>query len=140
MIPDTKRLMIYLGESDLWHHQPAYMAILEFLKAEGCAGATVVRGIAGFGASSRIKTAAILRSAMKRPEWRRVAHAQVGTERALPRLKERSGPGLMTPRNTAVVKYTPILKHGLPHVRVGDVMTRAVETVGPDTPVSRVIE
>ena len=96
MIPDTKRLMIYLGESDLWHHQPAYMAILEFLKGEGCAGATVVRGIAGFGASSRIKTAAILRLSMDLPVVITVVDREDRIERVLPRLKEMVGSGLMT--------------------------------------------
>src|SRR5215468_8138803 len=140
MIPATKRLMIYLGESDVWHHQPAYMAILEFLRAEGCAGATVVRGIAGFGASSRIKTAAILRLSMDLPVVITIVDREDRIERVLPRLKEMVGSGLMTLEDVGVVKYTPILKHGLPHVRVGDVMTRTVETVGPDTPVSRVLE
>jgi CBS-domain-containing membrane protein len=140
MIPDTKRLMIYLGESDLWHHQPAYMAILEFLKREGCAGATVVRGIAGFGASSRIKTAAILRLSMDLPVVITIVDREDRIERILPRVKEMVGSGLMTLEDIGVVKYTPILKHGLPHIRVGDVMTRTVEAVGPDTPVSRVLE
>lgn len=140
MIPETKRLMIYLGESDLWHHQPAYMAILEFLKGEGCAGATVVRGIAGFGASSRIKTAAILRLSMDLPVVITVVDREDRIERVLPRLKEMVGSGLMTFEDIGVVKYTPILKHGLPHVQVREVMTRTVETVGPDTPVSRVLE
>jgi CBS-domain-containing membrane protein len=140
MIPKTKRLLIYLGESDLWHHQPAYMAILEFLRGEGCAGATVTRGIAGFGASSRIKTTAILRLSMDLPVMITVVDRQDRIERVLPRLKEMVGAGLMTLEDVDVVKYTPILKHGLPHVQAGDVMTRAVETVGPDTPVSSVIE
>src|SRR5262249_19213800 len=61
-------------------------------------------------------------------------------ERVLSRLKEMVGSGLMTLEDVGVVKYTPILKHGLPHVRVDDVMTRSAETVGPDTPVSRVLE
>ena len=140
MIPATKRLMIYLGESDVWHHQPAYMAILEFLKGEGCAGATVVRGIAGFGASSRIKTTAILRLAMDLPVIVTVVDREDRLQRILPRLKEMVGSGLMTVEEIGVLKYTPILKQGLPNVHVGDVMTRSPETVTPDTPVSRVLE
>ncbi len=140
MIPTTKRLLIYLGESDVWHHQPAYMAILEFLKSEGCAGATVVRGIAGFGASSRIKTTAILRLAMDLPVVVTIVDREDRLQRILPRLKEMVGSGLMTVEEVGVVKYTPILKQGLPNVHVGDVMTRSPETVTPDTPVSRVLE
>jgi len=140
MIPATKRLMIYLGESDVWHHQPAYMAILEFLKSEGCAGATVVRGIAGFGASSRIKTTAILRLAMDLPVVITVVDREDRLQRVVPRLKEMVGSGLMTVEDIGVVRYTPILKQGLPNVHVRDVMTRTPETVTPDTPVSRVLE
>ncbi len=40
-----KRMTIFLGENDQWHHRPLYMAILEHLKTAGCAGATVTRGI-----------------------------------------------------------------------------------------------
>jgi PII-like signaling protein len=57
----AKRVTIYVGETDQWHHQPAYMAMLEFLRREGCAGATVECGLAGFGGNSRIKTASIAR-------------------------------------------------------------------------------
>jgi len=136
----TKRLTLYLGESDLWHHQPAYTAILEYLKREGCAGATVVRGIAGFGAASRIKTTAILRLSMDLPIVITVVDREDRIERVLPRLKEMVGAGLMTLEDVAVLKYTPILKGGLPEIQVADVMTRAVETVRPDTPVSQVLE
>ena len=52
---------IFIGESDKWHHQPLYMALLERLRKEGFAGATVFRGIAGFGARSVVHAAHILR-------------------------------------------------------------------------------
>ena len=52
----AQQLTIYVGESDTWHHQSAYAAILEMLRREGCGGATVTRGIAGFGATSVIHT------------------------------------------------------------------------------------
>ena len=109
MIPETKRLMIYLGESDVWHHQAAYLAILEYLKSEGCAGATVVRGIAGFGASSRIKTTTILRLSLDLPVVITVVDREDRIQRVLPRLKEMVGSGLMTVEEIGVVIYTPIL-------------------------------
>jgi CBS domain-containing protein len=140
MIPETKRLMIYIGESDIWHHQSLYAAILEFLKAEGCAGATVVRGIAGFGASSRIKTASIVRLSSDLPIVITLVDRADRIARVLPRLKEMVGGGLMTLEDVAVLKYTPILRRGLPELTVGEVMTSRVETVTPDTPLLRVIE
>jgi len=62
-----KRVTIFVGESDQWHHRPLYLAILEHLKAAGCSGATVTRGTAGFGAHSQIKTATILRLSVDLP-------------------------------------------------------------------------
>lgn len=56
-----KLLRIYIGESDVWHHKPLYQAIVERLRERGLAGATVVRGIEGFGAKSHLHTAHILR-------------------------------------------------------------------------------
>jgi CBS domain-containing protein len=140
MIPETKRLVIYVGESDTWHHQSLYAAILEFLKAEGCAGATVVRGIAGFGASSRIKTAAILRLSIDLPIVITVVDRADRIARVLPRLKEMVGGGLMTLEDIAVLKYTPIVRRGLPQLTVAEVMTSPVETVTREAPISRVLE
>jgi PII-like signaling protein len=54
------RVRIYFGESDHFEGKPLYSALLELLRAEGASGATVLRGIAGFGAHSRIHTASIV--------------------------------------------------------------------------------
>ena len=51
---------IFIGESDQWHHQPLWRALLERLRKEGFAGATAFRGIAGFGAASVIHTSSIV--------------------------------------------------------------------------------
>ncbi len=51
---------IFIGEDDKWHHQPLERALLERLRREGFAGATVFRGVAGFGAASVIHTTNIL--------------------------------------------------------------------------------
>jgi hypothetical protein len=52
---------IFIGEGDKWHHQPLDIALLERLRKEGFAGATVLRGVAGFGARSVVHTTHILR-------------------------------------------------------------------------------
>lgn len=57
---EGKRLRIYIGESDRWQGRPLDQAILEKAREQGLAGATVLRGLAGFGANSRIHTASIL--------------------------------------------------------------------------------
>ena len=56
IVGTATKVTIYIGESDRWSQKPLYMAILEMLKSEDCAGATVLRGLAGFGAHSRIHT------------------------------------------------------------------------------------
>lgn len=63
----AKQLTIYLGETDKLDHQALYMAILEWLRKEKIAGAMATRGIAGYGASSHLHTANILRLSMDMP-------------------------------------------------------------------------
>ena len=53
-------LRIFVGESDSWHGRPLYAAIVEVLREAGVAGATVLRGIMGYGANSRIHRASLL--------------------------------------------------------------------------------
>ncbi len=67
-----ERVIIYIGEAHQHKGKTLYMAILELLRSEGAAGATVVRGVAGFGAHSTIHTAGILSLSADLPiriEW-----------------------------------------------------------------------
>ena len=61
----AQRLAIYIGESDRWQNQALYLALIEAFRRADLAGATVLRGMAGFGAHSRIHTASILRASPK---------------------------------------------------------------------------
>lgn len=56
-----KLLKIFIGEADQWHGEPLYHAIVKKIKENNLAGATVVRGIEGYGANSRVHSARILR-------------------------------------------------------------------------------
>lgn len=56
-----KLLKIFIGESDQWHGEPLYHAIVKKIKENNLAGATVIRGIEGYGANSRVHSARILR-------------------------------------------------------------------------------
>ena len=56
----ARRLTVYLGESDTWHHKPLYSELVHRAHAAGLAGASVLRGIEGFGSSSRIHTSRLL--------------------------------------------------------------------------------
>lgn len=136
----AKRVTIYMGENDQWHHQPAYMGILEFLRREGCAGATVERGLAGFGANSRIKTASILDVSLDLPMVITWIDRPDRIERLLPQLAQMAPAGLITVEDVNVYHYSSTLREGLPDVRVEEVMTRAVTTIHPEAPLAEVVE
>lgn len=100
-----KRVRIYLGESDHWGGEPLYLALLQLLRAEGAAGATVLRGIAGYGAHSCIHTATILRLSEDLPivvEW---VDEPARVERLLPRVTSMVAEGLITVDEVQVVLY-----------------------------------
>ncbi len=129
---NTKRLKIYIGESDLWRGKPLYFVILEILTQEGMAGATVTRGIAGFGARSRIHTAAILRISEDLPLIIEVIDTadkiRLVLEKIYPLVRE----GLMTIEDIQVLKYTHRYLNPLPVDRLaGEVMSRDVKLLTP---------
>jgi PII-like signaling protein len=97
---------IFLGESDTWQHKPLARAMLERLRAEGFAGATVVQGVAGFGASSVIHTAGVLELSTDLPVVIEVVDDQAHTDRLLPILDEMiTGGALVTVERVRVLRY-----------------------------------
>jgi PII-like signaling protein len=97
---------IFLGESDTWQHKPLARAILERLRSEGFAGATVVQGVAGFGASSVIHTAGVLELSTDLPVVIEVVDDQAHTDRLLPMLDEMiTGGALVTVERVRVLRY-----------------------------------
>jgi PII-like signaling protein len=96
---------IFVGESDKWHHQPLHVALLERLRREGFAGATVTRAIAGFGARSVIHTAQILRLSEDLPLVIEVVDSETQIEKLKPILDEMVREGLVTMEKVQVLKY-----------------------------------
>jgi CBS-domain-containing membrane protein len=134
---DSQRLVIYIGESDRWRGKPLYAAILETLKAEGIAGATVIRGVAGFGAHSRIQTAAILRLSEDLPLTIHVIDTPEKIEKAIELVSPMVREGLMTVEDVRIVRYTHRYLNPLPaDLLVEEVMTREVMTLWPEMPVA----
>ena len=86
---------IFIGESDRWHHQSLHMALVERLRREGFAGATVFHGVSGFGARSVLHTANILRLSEDLPVVIEIVDTAEHVERLTPILDEmvRRGPG-----------------------------------------------
>jgi PII-like signaling protein len=100
-----KWLRVYIGESDKWHGRPLYQAVVELLRREGLAGATVLRGVEGFGAHSRIHTARILRLSEDLPMVIEVIDRAERIEAVLPKLDAMIGDGLITLIDVNVVTY-----------------------------------
>jgi len=98
---------IFLGASDVWHHRPVARALLERLRAEGFAGATVIHGVAGFGASSVIHTASLVELSSDLPVLIEVVDDQAHIDRLLPILDEMlTGGALVTIERVRVLKYS----------------------------------
>ena len=97
---------IFLGESDKWHHMPLSRALLERLRREGFAGATVIHGVAGFGASSVIHTANLVELSADLPVLIEVVDDDAHVEQLLPILDEMvTGGALVTVERVRVVRY-----------------------------------
>lgn len=98
---------IFIGESDRWKHQPLATALVERLRKDGFAGATVFQGTAGFGARSVVHTSHILRLSQDLPVVIEVVDTPEQVERLLPVLDEMVGEGLVTLEKARVLKYAP---------------------------------
>lgn len=104
---DAMLLRILIGESDRWHHQPLYEAIVMKAREIGLAGATVLRSPMGFGASSRVHTAKILQLSNDLPFVIEIVDTEAKLNDFLPILDEMMGGGLVTLEKVKVIHYRP---------------------------------
>ena len=102
---DAMLLRIFIGESDRWHHQPLYEAIVLKARELHLAGATVLRGPMGFGKSSRLHTAKILRLSMDLPVVIDIIDSEEKLTAFLPMLDEMMKGGLVTLEKVKVIDY-----------------------------------
>jgi hypothetical protein len=107
---DAKLLRIFVGESDLINHVPVYEKIVLEARKAGLAGATVTKGIMGFGGSSRIHTAKVLRLSEDLPLVIEIVDEENKIEQFIPILNEifekaNSG-GMITMEKVNIIKYT----------------------------------
>ncbi len=104
---------IFIGDGDKWHHQPLYRAILERLRREGFAGATVLHGVAGFGAASIIHTSSLVDLSGDLPVILEVVEDEAHVQRLFAVLDEMiAGGALVTTEKVHVVRYGPGAKKG----------------------------
>lgn len=102
---DNRLLRIFIGESDVHDGRPLYQAIVEALRAAGLAGATVLRGIEGFGKSSRLHAAHVLRLSEDLPIVVECVDTYERIESVFPALDEMIGDGLVTMERVEVRVY-----------------------------------
>ena len=98
-------LRIFIGESDRWEHKPLYEAIVLKARELHLAGATVLRGPAGFGKSSRLHTTKILRLSYDLPLVIEIVDAEEKINAFLPVLNEMVKGGLVTLEKVRVIEY-----------------------------------
>jgi PII-like signaling protein len=101
----AKRLTVYIGESDRFHHKPLYSEVVHRAHRAGLAGASVFRGIEGFGASSLIHTTRILSLSEDLPLAVVIVDDPDRIAAFLPQLDELIGEGLVTLDDVDVVRY-----------------------------------
>jgi uncharacterized protein len=98
-------LRIFIGESDRWEGRPLYEAIVHRARAAGLAGATVIRGLEGFGAHSRLHTTRILRLSEDLPVVIEIVDEAERIEAFLPALDEMVAEGMVTLEKVRVIAY-----------------------------------
>ncbi len=99
------RLTVVLGESDQWHHKPVYTEIVHRAHAAGLAGASVFRGIEGYGRANHIHTTRILSLSDDLPVTVVVVDADAKVRAFLPELEELLTGGLAIVEPVEVVRY-----------------------------------
>lgn len=104
-VTNGKLMRIFVGEDDEHEGRPLYQAIVELLRREGLAGATVFRGIMGFGRSSVVHSAKILRLSEDLPIVIECVDRAEQVERVLPALDAMIGDGLVTIEHAEVHIY-----------------------------------
>lgn len=100
----AKKVCVYVSEDQQYHGNALYAAILDYLFYRGVAGATVVRGLAGFGADHHLHTTRILRLSENLPIKIEFTEEAEKLEELLPKLYEMVGSGLIDVQDTTVLK------------------------------------
>ena len=104
---DRTLMRIFIGESDKFSGRPLYEALVELFRKKGFAGVTVLRGITGFGSSSRVHTENILRLSLDLPIVVEVVETEEKLREVLPELDGMIQGGLITLERAEVIMYRP---------------------------------
>ena len=105
-VGETVLMRIFIGESDRCGHRPLYEALIELFRSAGLAGATVLRGVAGFGAHSVYHTDKLLRLSADLPMIIEVVDTQEKLAAVMPQIDQMMSGGLITMEKATVIRYS----------------------------------
>ncbi|KAB0667212.1 DUF190 domain-containing protein [Oryzomonas japonica] len=106
LIGEKMLMRIFIGESDRYGRKPLYEALVELLRKEGFAGATVLRGVCGFGAHSVFHTQKLLDLSADLPLIVEVVDSQERINAIMPRIDEMMDGGMITLEKATVIRYS----------------------------------
>jgi PII-like signaling protein len=102
-----EQITIYVGESDQWHGKPLYMALVEQARQQGIVGATVTRGVVGFGNHSKIHTTQLFELSSDLPMVVTMIDNPQAIAAFLPIVKEMVKEGLVISQSVTLVHHLP---------------------------------
>jgi len=105
LVGESVLMRIFIGEGEKHGYRPLHEALVELLKKEGFAGATVLRGMAGYGAHSVYHADKLLRLSRDLPMIVEVVDMQENIDRVMPRIDEMMTGGLITIEKAEVIRY-----------------------------------
>ena len=106
LIGEQVLMRIFIGEGDRFEHRPLYEALVELLRSEGFAGATVLRGVCGFGANRIYHTQKLLDLSADLPLVIEVVDSQEKIDAIMPQIDGMMGGGMITLEKTTVIRYS----------------------------------
>ena len=104
---DQVLMRIFIGEADRFGGKPLHQALVELFRSQKLAGATVLRGISGFGAKSHLHTTQLLRLSQDLPVVIELVDTQEKIDAIMPLIDEMVQEGLITQEKVHVVRYSP---------------------------------
>ena len=107
LIGEQVLMRIFIGEGDRFGHKPLYEALVELLRSEGFAGATVLRGVCGFGANRVYHTQKLLDLSADLPLVVEAVDSQEKINAIMPRIDAMMAGGMITLEKATVIRYSP---------------------------------
>ncbi|MBE0503011.1 MAG: DUF190 domain-containing protein [Desulfuromonadales bacterium] len=106
LIGENVLMRIFIGEGDRYAHQPLYEALVELFRKEGFAGATVLRGLCGFGANRVFHSQRLLDLSADLPLIVEVVESEAKINAIMPRIDAMMAGGMITLEKATVIRYT----------------------------------